>query len=77
MDPTEILGRAYNLFLISEIIENESDIDKEIEGLLVDRDYNNMAFTSGSYANALKISALISNISLFKSNAAFVISFSI
>ncbi len=45
MDPTEVLGRAYNLFLISEIIENESDIDKELEGLLVDRDYNNMAKT--------------------------------
>ncbi len=45
MDPMEVLEKTYNLFLISEIIENESDIDKELEGLLVDRDYNNMAKT--------------------------------
>ena len=45
MNPSEILEKAYNLFLISDIIENESDIDKELEGLLVDRDYNNMAKT--------------------------------
>jgi len=45
MDPLEILEKAYNLFLVSDIIENESDIDKELEGLLADRDYNNMAKT--------------------------------
>ncbi len=45
MDPTEVLEKAYNLFLASEIIEDESDIDKELEGLLVDRDYDNMAKT--------------------------------
>ncbi len=45
MDPTEVLEKAYNLFLVSEIIEDESDIDKELEGLLVDRDYNNVAKT--------------------------------
>ncbi len=32
MDPMEVLEKTYNLFLISEIIENESDIDKELEG---------------------------------------------
>ncbi len=45
MDPTEVLEKTYNLFLISEIIENESDIDKESERLLIDRDYDNMAKT--------------------------------
>jgi hypothetical protein len=45
MDPSEILEKAYNLFLISGIIEDESDIDKELEGLLIDRDYNNIAKT--------------------------------
>ena len=45
MNPSEILEKAYNLFLVSGIIENESDIDKELEGLLIDRDYNNIAKT--------------------------------
>ncbi len=36
MDPTEVLEKTYNLFLISEIIENESDIDKELERLLIE-----------------------------------------
>jgi hypothetical protein len=45
MDPIEVLEKAYNLFLVSNIIENESDIDRELEGLLVDRDYDNMAKT--------------------------------
>jgi hypothetical protein len=45
MDPLEVLEKAYNLFLVSDIIENESDIDKELEGLLADRDYENMAKT--------------------------------
>jgi hypothetical protein len=45
MDPLEVLEKAYNLFLVSDIIENESDIDKELEGLLEDRDYENMAKT--------------------------------
>jgi hypothetical protein len=45
MNPSEILEKAYNLFLVSNIIENESDIDKELEELLVDRDYNNIAKT--------------------------------
>jgi len=45
MDPNEIVEKAYNLFLVSGIIENESDIDKELEGLLVDRDYENIAKT--------------------------------
>ena len=45
MEPLEVLEKAYNLFLISEIIDNESDMDKELERLLVDRDYNTMAKT--------------------------------
>ena len=45
MDPIEVLEKAYNLFLVSDIIENESDIDKELEGLLADRDYDNVAKT--------------------------------
>jgi len=45
MDPIDVLEKAYNLFLVSDIIENESDIDKELEGLLADRDYDNMAKT--------------------------------
>jgi hypothetical protein len=45
MDPLEVLEKAYNLFLVSDIIENESDIDKELEGLLANRDYENMAKT--------------------------------
>ena len=45
MNPLEVLEKAYDLFLVSEIIENESDIDRELEGLLVDRDYDNMAKT--------------------------------
>ena len=45
MDPSIILAETYNLFLVSDIIENGSDIDKELEGLLADRDYNNMAKT--------------------------------
>jgi hypothetical protein len=45
MDPIEVLEKAYNLFLASDIIENESDIDRELEELLVDRDYDNMAKT--------------------------------
>ena len=45
MEPSEILEKTYNLFLISEIVENTSDIDKELEGLLLDRDYENMAKT--------------------------------
>jgi len=45
MDPIDVLEKAYNLFLVSDIIENESDIDRELEGLLVDRDYDNMAKT--------------------------------
>jgi len=45
MDSQTVLAETYNLFLVSDIIENESDIDKELEGLLADRDYNNMAKT--------------------------------
>jgi hypothetical protein len=45
MEPTEILEKAYNLFLVSEIIESESDLDKELEQLLVNQDYENMAKT--------------------------------
>ena len=45
MEPIEVLEKAYNLFLVSEIVENTSDIDKELEGLLLDRDYENMAKT--------------------------------
>lgn len=45
MEPTEILEKAYNLFLVSEIIESESDLDKELEQLLVNWDYENMAKT--------------------------------
>ena len=45
MDSQTVLAETYNLFLVSDIIENESDIDKELEELLADRDYNNMAKT--------------------------------
>ena len=45
MKPLEVLEKTYNLFLISEIIDNESDIDKELERLLMDKDYNTMAKT--------------------------------
>ena len=45
MEPSEILEKAYNLFLVSEIVENTLDIDKELKGLLLDRDYENMAKT--------------------------------
>jgi hypothetical protein len=45
MDSSVILAETYNLFLVSDIIENESDIDRELEGLLVNKDYNNMAKT--------------------------------
>ena len=46
MDPQTILAETYNLFLVSDIIENGSEIDKELEDLLVNRDYNNMAKTA-------------------------------
>ena len=45
MDPTEVLEKAYNLFLVSDIIENESEIDRELVNLLANKDYNNMAKT--------------------------------
>jgi len=45
MEPLEVLEKTYNLFLVSEIIDNESDIDKELERLLMDKDYNTMAKT--------------------------------
>jgi hypothetical protein len=45
MDPSEVLEKTYNLFLVSDIIENGSEIDRELEGLLVDRDYDNIAKT--------------------------------
>ena len=45
MEPLEVLDKVYNLFLVSDIIESESDIDKELEQLLVNRDYTNMAKT--------------------------------
>jgi len=45
MDPTEVLKKAYNLFLVSDIIENESEIDRELVNLLANKDYNNMAKT--------------------------------
>jgi hypothetical protein len=46
MNPLEVLEKAYNLFLVSDIIEVNSDIDKELEELLVDRDCENMAKTA-------------------------------
>jgi len=45
MDPQVILAETYNLFLISDIIDNNSDIDRELEQLLVGKDYTNMAKT--------------------------------
>jgi hypothetical protein len=45
MDLQAILAETYNLFLISDIIEKESKIDIELENLLADGDYNNMAKT--------------------------------
>jgi hypothetical protein len=45
MDPQAILAETYNLFLISDIVENESEIDRELEDLLANKDYNNMAKT--------------------------------
>ena len=45
MDPLEVLEKAYNLFLASEVIKSESSIDKELEQLLLNRDYEKMAKT--------------------------------
>ena len=45
MDLTEVLAETYNLFLVSDIIENGSEIDRELENLLANKDYNNMAKT--------------------------------
>jgi hypothetical protein len=45
MDPQAILAETYNLFLISDIVEKESKIDIELENLLANKDYNNMAKT--------------------------------
>jgi len=45
MDPQAILAETYNLFSVSDIIENGSEIDRELEGLLANRDYDNMAKT--------------------------------
>jgi len=45
MDPQTILAETYNLFLVSDIIENGSEIDRELENLLANKDYNNMAKT--------------------------------
>jgi len=45
MDSQTVLAETYNLFLVSDIIENESEIDKELVNLLANRDYNNMAKT--------------------------------
>ena len=45
MDPQTILAETYNLFLISDIVEKESKIDIELENLLANKDYNNMAKT--------------------------------
>ncbi len=41
----DILVKTYELFLALEIIKEESDIDKELERLLVERDYETMAKT--------------------------------
>jgi len=40
-----ILAETYNLFLVSDIIENESEIDRELENLLTNKDYDNIAKT--------------------------------
>ena len=45
MDPQTILAETYNLFLVSDIIENGSEIDRELVNLLANKDYNNMAKT--------------------------------
>ena len=45
MDPQTILAETYNLFLVSDIVENGSEIDIELENLLANKDYNNMAKT--------------------------------
>ena len=46
MDPQTILAETYNLFLVSDIVENGSEIDIELENLLANKDYNNMAKTA-------------------------------
>jgi len=45
MDLTEVLAETYNLFLVSDIIENGSEIDRELINLLANKDYNNIAKT--------------------------------
>ena len=45
MDSQTILAETYNLFLVSDIIENGSEIDRELINLLANKDYNNMAKT--------------------------------
>ena len=45
MDLQTILAETYNLFLVSDIIENESEIDRELENLLTNKDYDNIAKT--------------------------------
>jgi hypothetical protein len=45
MNPSEILEKTYDLFLISDIIDESSNLDRELLQLLVEKDYNNMAKT--------------------------------
>ena len=45
MDSSVVLAKTYNLFLVSDIIENGSEIDRELINLLANKDYNNMAKT--------------------------------
>jgi len=45
MDPSVVLAKTYTLFLISNIIENGSEIDRELINLLANKDYNNIAKT--------------------------------
>jgi hypothetical protein len=45
MDPSEILEKVYNLFLISDIIDESSNLDRELLQLLVEKDYDNIAKT--------------------------------
>jgi len=45
MDSSVVLAKTYNLFLVSDIIENGLEIDRELINLLANKDYNNMAKT--------------------------------
>jgi len=45
MDPTKVLKVAYDLFLVSDIIDKRSNLDVELLQLLVENDYEIIAKT--------------------------------